>query len=143
MKKTAISIVLFIVLALLSACTAPAPAVVEEAVGEDAILTVGEKSYSKADLEALGTMEADYTGKDGDTTTYTGVSLAVLLEDAGVSDGETVTLVAADGYEAELTVAEVMDCANCIVGFDADTLRTVMPDFGGKLNVKDLVEIKE
>lgn len=140
MRKKTIFVVLLVTLVFLSACVTPATEAMEEPL-ETSILTVGDISYTKADLEALETMDADYTGKDGETTTYTGVSLAALLEDSGVSDGETVTFVAADGYEAEISMADVMGCTNCIVGFDGDSLRTVMPDFGGKLNVKDLVEI--
>jgi len=140
MKKKTAFVVLLIGLALLSACAAPATEVVEESV-RTGILTIGDETYTKADLESLGTMEADYTGKDGETTTYTGVSLAALLEDAGVSDGETVTFIAADGYEAEISMADVMACDNCIVGFDGDSLRTVMPDYGSKANVKELIEI--
>ena len=146
MKKTSIFIVLFVVLALLSACSANAAEevveeVVEEAVVEEAALTVGEKAYSQSDLEAFESTDVDYTGKDGETTTYSGVLLSALLEDAGVSDGENMTFVASDGYEAEITVAEVMACTNCIIAFDEDSLRTVLPDFGGKVNVKDVVAI--
>jgi len=145
MEKTKILIVLFVVLALLSACSANAAEVAEEVVEEvaeeEAALTVGEKAYSQSDLETFESMDVDYTGKDGETTTYTGVLLSSLLEDAGVSDCENVTFVASDGYEVEITVAEVMACTNCIVAFDEDSLRTVLPDFGGKVNVKDVVEI--
>ena len=86
-------------------------------------------------------MSADYTDKEGVTTTYEGVSLAAVLEDAGLSGSSEITMTSSDGYEASLTVDEVSACANCIVAFDEDTLRTVMPDMSGKLNVKDLVKI--
>lgn len=138
MKKTILFVSLFIIMALVSACSPAAPVATEEAV---AILTVGDKTYSKADLEALGTMSVDYTDKEGVTTTYEGVSLAALLEDAGLSGGAEVTLTASDGFEASLTVEEVLACENCIVAFDGDSLRTVMPDMAGKLNVKDLISI--
>jgi hypothetical protein len=141
MKKKTIFVVMLAALTLLSACVAPATEAVEEVV-EESVLMVGDKTYTKADLEALGTMDADYTGKDGETTCYTGVSLSALLEDAGASDGENVTFVASDGFEGGVTLAEAMECANCIVAFDGDSLRMVMPDFGGKANVKDIIEIK-
>ena len=139
MKKTTLLVTLFIVMALVSACSA-APAATEEVV-ETAVLTVGEKEYTKADLEALGTMSADYTDKEGVTTTYEGVSLSALLDDAGLSGSTEITLIAYDEYEASLTVEEAVACANCIVAFDGDMLRTVMPDLSGKLNVKDIVKI--
>ena len=138
-KNTLLLVTLFVVMALVSACSA-APAATEEVV-DTAILTVGEKAYAKADLEALGTMSADYTDKEGVTTTYEGVSLSALLDDAGLSGSTEITLTASDGYEATLTVEEAVACANCIVAFDGDSLRTVMPDMSGKLNVKDLVGI--
>jgi len=136
MKKTTLIATLLVLIALITACT-PQASVTEEV----AALTVNEKSYSQSDLEALGTMSVDYTGKDGETTTYEGVLLSTLLADAGADSGSDVTFTAADGYEAGATVEEIMACANCIVGFDEGSLRTVMPDMSGKLNVKDLASI--
>ena len=136
MKKTTLIATLLVLIALITACI-PQASVTEEV----AALTVNEKSYSQSDLEALGTMSVDYTGKDGETTTYEGVLLSTLLADAGADSGSDVTFTAADGYEAGATVEEIMACANCIVGFDEGSLRTVMPDMSGKLNVKDLASI--
>ncbi|MBG0783821.1 MAG: hypothetical protein H0S79_01835 [Anaerolineaceae bacterium] len=138
-KNTVLLVTLLLVMTLVSACSA-APAATEEVV-DTAVLTVGEKAYTKADLEALGTMSADYTDKDGVTTTYEGVSLSALLDDAGLSGSTEITMTASDGYEASLTVEEAVACANCIVAFDGDMLRTVMPDMSGKLNVKDVIAI--
>jgi len=132
MKKTRLFASLFLVLALLSACSQ---------AGE-AVLTVDSQEYSQADLEALGTMSVDYTNKDGETTTYEGVPIADVLQDAGVADsGDTVTFTAADDYSADMALEEALACPNCIVAFDEGSLRLVMPDFSGKLQVKDLVTI--
>lgn len=136
MKKTTLIATLFVLIALITAC-APQATATEEV----AILTVNDISYSQSDLEALGTTSADYTGKDGVTTTYEGVLLSTLLTDAGADSGTDITFAASDGYEASATVEEIMACDNCIVGFDEGSLRTVMPDMSGKLNVKDLVSI--
>ena len=136
MKKTTLIATLLVLIALITACAPQAEAT--EAV---AILTVNDKSYSQGDLEALGTTSVDYTDKEGAVTTYEGVLLSVLLADAGADSGAEVTFTAADGYEAGATVEEIMACANCIVGFDEGSLRTVMPDMSGKLNVKDLISI--
>lgn len=146
MKKSYIFVVLFAVLALLSACTNAATEEVEEVVEVEeseveAALLVGEKSYSQSDLEAFETMDVDYTGKDGETTTYTGVLISTILEDAGLSEGENLVLVAADGFEGTAAMADVLACENCIIAFDGDALRSVMPDMGGKANVKDLIEL--
>ncbi len=137
MKKTYLFTVLFVVLALLSAC-APKEAATEAAA---TVLTVNDKTYTQTDLEALGTTSVDYTDKDGNTTTYNGVLLSTLLSDAGAGTGTDVTFSASDGYEAGLTVDEAMACPNCIVAFDNGSLRTIMPDMSGKLNVKDLIQI--
>jgi hypothetical protein len=102
-----------------------------------------EKSWTMNDLESMDTMDVDYTDKDGETTTYTGVPLSAILEDAGVgSDATTVTFVASDDYSAETELSEIEGCANCIVGFDDGSLRMVMPDFSGKLQVKNVIEIQ-
>ena len=136
MKKTYLFTLLFVILALVSAC---APK--EAATSGETVLTVNDKSYTQADLEALGTTSADYTDKDGNTTTYQGVLLSTLLSDAGAGTGTDVTFAASDGYEASLTVDEAMACPNCIVGFDNGSLRTVMPEMSGKVQVKDLISI--
>ena len=132
MKKMRLLASVLIVLVVLTAC---APA------GET-VLTVGGQEYTQTELEALGTLTVDYTNNDGEVTTYSGVPVSALLDDAGVADsGANVTFTAADNYEAEATVDEVMACTDCIVAFDDGSLRVVMPDFSSKLQVKDLVSI--
>jgi hypothetical protein len=132
MKKIRLFSSLLLVIFVLAAC---AP------TGET-VLTVGDKAYTQSDLDSLGTESVDYTNKDSEVTTYTGVLLSSLLEDAGVAEsGANVIFTAADGYEAETTAEEVLACANCIIAFDEGSLRVVMPDFSSKLQVKDLVKI--
>jgi len=132
MKKTGLYVSLLIVLILLTACGQT----------KELLLTVCDKEYSQSDLEGLGIVSIDYTNKDGETTSYNGVSLATLLKDAEVDEADsTVTFTAADGYEAELDTNEALACSNCIVAFDDNSLRTVMPDMSGKLQVKDLVSV--
>ncbi len=137
MKKAQLIITLLTLIALISAC-APAE---EAAVVGETVLTVGEKAYTQSALEAFGTMTSDYTNKDGETTTYSGVSLAALLQDAGVSGSGTLVFTAADGYQADMELGEALACADCIVAFDNGSLRMVMPEMSGKLQIKDVVEI--
>jgi hypothetical protein len=133
MKKIRLLIIGIAIMAMLAACAIP----------EEAVVTVGDKGYSKSDLEALGTITVDYTDKDGETTAYTGVPLTNLLKDAGLTDpGLSLIIVAVDGYEAEIAMADLAACENCILAFDGDSLRTVMPDMSGKLQVKDVISIK-
>ena len=137
MKKNLVIITLFVLITLLAAC-APTPA----ATVEEAVLTVGERAFTLSELEAIGTMSVDYTNKDGETTTYSGVSLVALLEEAGLTgtDG-TLVFTAADGFEADMDLNEALACANCIVAFDNGSLRMVMPELSSKLQVKDVIEI--
>lgn len=125
----------FVVLLLLSllavaGCHSTAPAATEveapeaggaEAAGAessaDAALTVFKSRYSVADLESMEQVTVETEG-----TTYTGVRLLDLLGDA---EG-TVTLVASDGYSAEIVVADLDD--TCILAWNADGgLDSVLP----------------
>jgi DMSO/TMAO reductase YedYZ molybdopterin-dependent catalytic subunit len=134
MKKTRFFVSLLIVFALITACTSETQ--------EEVLLNVDGTDFTQSELEALGTMSVDYTDKEGETTTYEGVLLSAVLEAAGVADaGSTVTFTAADGYEAEMPTDEALACDNCIVAFDENSLRMVMPDQSGKLQVKDVVQI--
>jgi DMSO/TMAO reductase YedYZ molybdopterin-dependent catalytic subunit len=137
MKKAQLIITLLALIALISECATAD----EGAVGGETGLTVGEKAYTQSALEAFGTMTTDYTNKDGETTTYSGVSLAALLQDAGVSGSGTLVFTAADGYQADMELGEALACADCIVAFDNGSLRMVMPEMSGKLQIKDVIEI--
>jgi len=137
MKKAHLIITLLTLIALISAC-APAE---EPAVVGETVLTVGGKTYTQSALEAFGAMSTDYTNKDGETSTYSGVSLTTLLQDAGVSGSGTLVFTAADGYQADMELAEALACADCIVAIDNGDLRMVMPEMSGKLQVKDVIEI--
>ena len=47
------------------------------------------------------------------------------------------------GYAAEIALADVQSCDNCIVAFDpTGGLRTVLLGQSGKVQVKDLIEIQ-
>jgi len=95
-------------------------------------------------IKAMTTLQADFTDKQGQTTAYTGVLIADLLKLAEPNaDAKTLVFVGSDGYTAEIALAEVLACPNCIVGFvDAGGYLTVMPGFSGKVQVKGVVEIQ-
>mgnify|MGYP000703098205 CR=1 FL=1 len=132
MKQIRIISLTLILVIVMTACAA----------ADEPILTVTDKTYTKSELEALGVIEVDYTNKDGETTTFNGVPLSRLLTDAGISQpGKTLIFIAGDGYEAETTIDEVVGCVECIIAFDNNTLRMVMPELSSKLQVKDLVKI--
>ena len=103
-----------------------------------------EKAWTEEEVKALSTIEVESTDKQGQKETYTGVLISDLLNLAGPqSDAATVVFVADDGYTAEIPLAEVMACANCIVALNDDGgFRTVLPDYPGKMQVKGLIEIQ-
>jgi tungstate transport system substrate-binding protein len=103
-----------------------------------------EMAWAEEEVRAMETIEAESTNKAGETKTYTGVPVNALLEEAGVQEGAaTVVYVAEDGYTAEVPLADVQACADCIVSFrNQGGFSIVMPDFPGNLQVKGVVEIQ-
>lgn len=101
-------------------------------------------TWTEADLRALGPQEVDYTNKDGETTTYTGVLFETLLAEAQVEEAATTLIFrASDGYEAQVPLEEIRSCADCAVGLqDQGGFRVVLPDFPSNVQVKDLVAIE-
>lgn len=104
----------------------------------------GEKGWTEAQVKGMKTMQAESTNKAGEASTYTGVLIMDLLDDAGVNaDATMVTFVADDGYSAEVSLDELKACPDCIVSFrDQGGFSTVLPDFSSKLQVKGVIEIQ-
>jgi hypothetical protein len=128
--------------------------VVEEAVTEEPAaaavalkitgLVTTEMAWTEDEVKAMESMTVQYTNKDGELSDYTGVSLNALLELAGLSaDATAIVMVADDGYTAEVPLADVQACSECIVSFrNNGGFSTVMPGFTGKEQVKGVVEIQ-
>jgi hypothetical protein len=149
-------LVMVILIGLSTGCSnisAPTPEAephqeMDEAAGEIALQVTGavenEVGWTEEEVRAMETMEAESTNKAGETKTYTGVSINALLDMAGVTDeATTVVYVAEDGYTAEVPLADVQACADCIVSFrNQGGFSIVMPDFPGNLQVKGVVEIQ-
>ena len=137
--KTIKTIIIMTFLAglLLTACsTQAAPVSILKISGGKA-----EMNLTANDIKGKGEIEVEYTGKDGTVTKSTGTALKLLLTE--ITDTNILTLVGKDGYTADLSGADFLKCDSCIVAFQDDGgLRTVMPGLSGKLQVKDLVEIK-
>jgi tungstate transport system substrate-binding protein len=125
-----------------------APATTEAPAAASALKITGSvktpQSWSEEQVKAMTTMEAESTNKQGQTETYTGVLIADLLKLAEpLPEATTVVFVADDGFTAEVTLAEVLACPNCIVSFrEKGGFSTVMPGFPGKLGVKGVIEIQ-
>jgi len=123
--------------------TAAAEETTTTAASGGTVLTVGERAFTMADLEALGVVNPTLEHPSHGPTAYTGVGLFAVLSQAGVpADATTVTFIASDGYEYQISLTDVMACTTCLVAFlDDGTLGTAMPGLEGKAWVKDLVEI--
>lgn len=102
------------------------------------------QSWTEVEVKAMPTMQAQSTNKQGQTSTYTGVSLKSLLDLARPSSGATtLVFVAEDGFTAELPLADALACEMCIVSFrDQGGFSTVMPGMAGNLQVKGVIEIQ-
>ena len=119
---------------LLSSCTSAAteaPQPVETEVAESpepapstdvALKITGlvtqEVGWTEAEVLAMEAMTIESTNKNGETKSYTGVSINALLALAGVSPTATkIVFVADDGYTAEVSLVEVQACTDCIISF--------------------------
>lgn len=126
----------------------PYRAATAEAPGEVALKITGkvdkEMAWTEDEVKALPTMEAERANKEGTMETYTGVSVASLLALAGPqADATTLVFVADDGYTAEAPLADIVNCANCILSFRTQGgFSNVFPDFSGGLQVKGVIEIQ-
>jgi len=120
-----------------------------EAPSEEVALKVtgnvdNEMAWTEEQVRAMDTIEAERENNEGELSTYTGVPIKALLDEAGVADDATVvTFVAEDEYTGEVELSELEACADCIVSFrNQGGFSTVMPGFSGKLQVKGVVEIQ-
>lgn len=103
-----------------------------------------EVGWTEDKIKSMDTIDTEYTNKDGETETYTGVRIADLLGKASPNDdATTVVFVADDGYSAEVPLADIEACANCIVSFrNQGGFSIVAPDFSSGAQVKGVVEIQ-
>ena len=101
-----------------------------------------EIGWTEETIRAMDTIEAESTNKAGETSTYTGVSINDLLDKAGVEGASTLTFVADDGYSADVPLADIQACADCILSFrNQGGFSTVLPGFPGNAQVKGVVEV--
>jgi len=146
MKKRLVAVLALVLVVVLAACGGTGTT---GSVPADAALKItgnvnSEIGWSEEDVRAMDTTQTDFTNKDGETNTYTGVLLNDLLDKAGVkSDATAIVFVADDGFTSEVDLAEVKACADCIVSFrDEGGFLMVMPGFSNKAQVKGVVEIQ-
>lgn len=132
-----------------AATEAPAePAATEAPAAEVALKVTGavanEQAWTEDDVKAMNTLDVESTNSKGETSTYTGVLLSDLISAAEPNtDANMVTFVADDGYTAEISLEELMACADCIASFrEKGGFSTVLPGYPGNMQVKGVVEIQ-
>jgi tungstate transport system substrate-binding protein len=121
----------------------------EEAAGDDVALQITglvaeETGWTEEETMAMETMDAEAENSKGETETYTGVSLNALLDMVvPAEDATTLVIVASDGYTAEVDLAEIRACDDCILSFRTQGgFRATFPGFPSSTAVKGVVEIQ-
>lgn len=135
MKRLKVYVFVLLVLVLVVSCGSK---------GEPILFVSGltEASFTQNDLGKMEMSKSEYTNKDDETTVFTGVPIINILTEAGSGDFSKVVIVALDGYAAEVTSEELKSCPGCLLAYSEDNgWLAVMPDFSGKLQVKNVVEL--
>jgi hypothetical protein len=103
-----------------------------------------EVGWAEDRIRSMDSIEVEATNKEGETNTHSGVRINDLLSKAGAnSDATVLVFVADDGYSAEVPLADMLACADCIVSFrNQGGFSIVAPDFPGNVQVKGVVEIQ-
>lgn len=107
-------------------------------------LVGSELSLSEDKVKAMKTTDVISKNNKGEASTYTGVLLSDLLNQASPkANAVYVAFVAEDGFTAKAPLADVMKCANCILSFRSNGgFSSVLPTFASNLQVKGVVEIQ-
>jgi tungstate transport system substrate-binding protein len=110
--------------------------VISGAVNSELTLTTADP----AGLEVV-TLTAEHP-KNGPTE-YEGVRLNAALDKAGLADGASaIVITASDDFSAEVALADVAACADCLIGIADGKFNMVMPGLSSKAWVKDVVKIE-
>jgi DMSO/TMAO reductase YedYZ molybdopterin-dependent catalytic subunit len=104
-----------------------------------------ELTLTEADLRAMEVVQITAEHPKKGQEQYEGVRLSDLLDLAKVKEDATkLVFTAVDGFSAEVDLTEVMDCADCLLGFTntPGKFKMVMPGLSSNLWVKDVVIIE-
>jgi len=147
MRKTVLFTIVMLAAVLMGACGAtatPAPAapagppalVVQGKVGQELKLTLD-------DIKALGVEKLTLEHPKNGPTEYEGVRLSkVLAAAAPAADAATLVLTAADGFSAEVAIADATACADCLIAISGTDLNMAMPGLSSKAWVKTVTTIE-
>ncbi len=101
--------------------------------------------FMEADLREMDVLQITAEHPKSGSADYEGVSLKALLEMAGIQDGATTLVITAgDGYSGEVSLAEVLACEDCLLGFTntLEKFKVVMPGFDSGAWVKEVVSLE-
>ena len=117
-----------------------APAEEETEISDEVAVIVNGTEFTIGDLQSLEqvTVEMQHPSED-ELKEYTGIRILDLIADAG-AEGNSVTLVAADGCEATIGMADLTEDSLLSHG-EQGGLRAVLPGVDGSLWVKGVIEI--
>jgi tungstate transport system substrate-binding protein len=103
-----------------------------------------EIGWTEEQLQGMPMVDAVVENSQGESETQTGVPMLALLEEAQVQEGATkVVLVGDDGYTAEVEMADMLACDDCVVSFrNQGGLRSAMPNLSRKTHVRGLIELR-
>ena len=104
-----------------------------------------ETGFTEDTLRALDVVTINAEHPKNGPQDFEGVLLSELFEMAGIQSGATTLVItAADGFSAEVSLADVQACPNCMLGFTntAGKFKMVMPDLPSNTWVKDVVKIE-
>lgn len=126
----------------------PAGELPQAGEGEEALTVFGlvnqELALSMETLQGLDVIQIDVEHPKKGMQSYEGVLLNDLLNYAAPTDSaSTLVLTASDGFAAEVPLADVLVCTDCLVAFDKDgTLDLVMAGMESNFWVKNVIQIE-
>jgi molybdate/tungstate transport system substrate-binding protein len=102
-----------------------------------------ELSLMIDDLKGMDVVEITAEHPKKGQETYQGVRLNDLLDMAKPkAEAATLSMVADDGYSADVVLSDAQACTDCLVAFQTEGgLRTVMPGMPSNVWVKGVIEI--
>jgi hypothetical protein len=146
--KPVLTVVLLLAVVILAGCANAQPTAAPAAQGPVALTVKGmvgqELALSLDDLKALGATKSTAEHPKNGPQEYEGVPLKAVLDRAQAESGAAeLLMVASDGFESSVPLADASACTDCLVAFaDDGTLTMVMPGMSSKAWVKDVLTIE-
>lgn len=103
-----------------------------------------EQSWTLDQLHAMDVVTLKVTHPKKGDQEATGVRINALLDLAALpADATTVVITADDGFTAEVSLADVRACADCLIAFnESNGLKSVMPGMESNFWVKGVVKLE-